>query len=317
LAIPDYESVMAPLVGLLARRGLMTLGEAVGCLAEEFGLTPEERAVLLPSGQYPLFRSRVGWAKTYLKQAGLIVQPKRGVMELSDTGKALAAEVPDKIDSAFLARYDSFKEFLRRSGTRSSKTATPSKDEVRMGSSKALELFELQSAPEEAIERSIKALHEDLRIELLDTVKTASPDFFERLVVQLLLKMGYGGSRQEAGKAVGRSGDGGIDGIINEDRLGLDAIYLQAKRWDGSVGEGPIRDFKGALDAKGAEKGVFITTSTFTPAAIAAARNSRSYRIVLIDGARLADLMIEHDLGVSVAATYQLKRIDSDFFADE
>lgn len=129
--------------------------------------------------------------------------------------------------------------------------------------------------------------------------------------------MGYGGSRQEAGQAVGRSGDGGIDGIINEDRLGLDAIYLQAKRWEGSMGEGPIRDFKGALDAKGAQKGVFITTSTFTPAALQAARNSRSYKMVLIDGPRLAELMIEHDLGVSVAATYYLKRIDSDFFADE
>lgn len=152
---------------------------------------------------------------------------------------------------------------------------------------------------------------------MIATIKTCDPEFFERLVVQLLLKMGYGGSRQEAGRAVGRSGDGGIDGIINEDRLGLDAIYLQAKRWEGSVGEPPIRDFKGALDAKGAQKGVFITTSSFTPAAIEAARASRHYKIVLIDGARLAELMIEHDLGVSVAATYQLKRLDTDFFAEE
>jgi len=163
----------------------------------------------------------------------------------------------------------------------------------------------------------LREANQALKADLIDKLKACEPEFFERLVVQLLLKMGYGGSRQEAGEAVGKTGDGGIDGVINEDRLGLDAIYLQAKRWDGSVGEGPIRDFKGALDAKGAQKGVFITTSSFTPAAMQAARNSRSYKIVLIDGQRLAELMIEHDLGVSVAATYQLKRIDSDFFDDE
>lgn len=320
MATPDYESVMRPLLALLARRGVLTLSEATEFLADEFNLTHDERAKMLPSGQYPLFKNRVGWAKTYLKQAGLIVQPKRGLMELSAAGKALAAQDPDRIDNSFLARYEGFREFMNRSGTKSSQTveaANLDRSKAREISNATAPLFNLQSVPEEDIERSMKALNEALRTELLATVKAAPPEFFERLVVQLLLKMGYGGSRQEAGEAVGRSGDGGIDGIINEDRLGLDAIYLQAKRWEGSVGEGPVRDFKGALDAKGAQKGVFITTSTFTPAAKDAARNSRSYKIVLIDGARLADLMIEHDLGVSVAATYQLKRIDSDFFADE
>jgi restriction system protein len=307
---------MKPLLCLLGQRGVMGLGEAVDQLADDFGLTAEDRAVLLPSGQYPLFRSRVGWAKTYLKQAGLLVQPKRGLMELSAEGRRLSASPPERIDNAFLTQYESFRDFMMRSGTRptaSSKPedATPADESVVAGSQDG------SAAPEEVVEQAIHLLHEELRSELLDTVKTASPAFFERLVVQLLLRMGYGGSRQEAGEAVGRSGDGGIDGIINEDRLGLDAIYLQAKRWEGAVGEGPIRDFKGALDAKGAQKGVFITTSSFTPAAKEAARNSRSYKIVLIDGARLAELMIEHDLGVSVAATYQLKRIDSDFFADE
>jgi restriction system protein len=175
----------------------------------------------------------------------------------------------------------------------------------------------VSSSPEEVLDRAHAEISQELADELIETIKQCSPEFFERLVVKLLLNMGYGGSQIEAGKAVGKSGDGGIDGVINEDRLGLDAIYIQAKRWEGSVGEGPIRDFKGALDAKGASKGVFITTSTFTPAAQAAAKNSRSYRIVLIDGVRLAQLMIEHDLGVSIAATYQLKKIDSDFFADE
>ena len=178
--------------------------------------------------------------------------------------------------------------------------------------------LEVEMAPPEvrlgALKREVDSA---LAAEILERVKSCSPAYFERLVVQLLIRMGYGGSREEAGQAVGRSGDGGIDGIINEDRLGLDAIYLQAKRWEGSVGEGAVRDFKGALDAKGAQKGVFITTSSYTPAAKEAARTSRSYKIVLIDGARLAELMIEHDLGVSVAATYQLKRIDSDFFSEE
>lgn len=314
MAIPDYETLMVPLLRLLAVKGLMTLGEAVAQLADEFQLTPEERAVLLPSGQYPLFRSRVGWAKTYLKQAGLIVQPKRGLMELSQAGRALQPELPPRIDSTFLARYPAFLEFMARSRTK----APAQPPAASAGTVELAEVVaETEGAPEETIERAVRTLQDELRTELLDTVKTVPPEFFERLVVQLLIRMGYGGSREEAGRAVGRSGDGGIDGIINEDRLGLDAIYLQAKRWEGSVGEGPIRDFKGALDAKGAQKGVFITTSTFTPAAIEAARNSRSYRIVLIDGARLAELMIEHDLGVSVAATYQLKRIDSDYFADE
>jgi restriction system protein len=165
--------------------------------------------------------------------------------------------------------------------------------------------------------RTLKSAHEALAAELIESIKKCDPEFFEKLVVKLLLKMGYGGSRQEAGRAVGRSGDGGIDGFINLDRLGLDTIYLQAKRWEGSVGEAQIRDFKGALDAKLAEKGVFITTSSFTPAALTAAKTGRSYKIILIDGARLADLMIEHDLGVSVEDTYYLKRIDSDFFEDD
>jgi restriction system protein len=179
------------------------------------------------------------------------------------------------------------------------------------------EPVESLTPPEEHMTAILREAHQGLKASLIDAVKACEPEFFERLVVQLLLKMGYGGSRQEAGKAVGKTGDGGIDGIINEDRLGLDAIYLQAKRWDGSVGAGPIRDFKGALDARHARKGVLMTTSSFTPAALEEARNSQTYKIVLIDGQRLAELMIEHDLGVSVTATYQLKRIDSDFFADD
>lgn len=306
--MPDYETLMLPLLKRLADGRLRFLRDVMNELADEFKLTEEERAQLLPSGGTLTFASRVGWAKTYMKKAELLVQPKRGMVQISPVGTSVLAQNPTAIDSKFLEQFDAFKSFKSAGRSAQMPTATPLPVQ---------QPFLPKQTPDEVMEAANIQLRSALADEVLDRVKGCSPAFFEQLVVQLLIRMGYGGSREEAGRAVGRSGDGGIDGIINEDRLGLDAIYLQAKRWEGSVGEGPVRDFKGALDAKGAQKGVFITTSTFTPSAIEAARNSRSYKIVLIDGSRLADLMIEHDLGVSVAATYQLKRIDSDFFADE
>lgn len=253
------------------------------------------------------WQSIFAFASVGLVKGGYVTKGK-GVWTVTDEGRAVVAKPFD--GPIFLAevnrRYQVWKS-SQLAGEVSSSKGAPEGEEPE----------EVPEAPDERIGRTIRAAHEDLAAELIETIKQCEPSFFEKLVVKLLLKMGYGGSRQEAGRAVGQSGDGGIDGIINEDRLGLDAIYLQAKRWEGTVGEGPIRDFKGALDAKGAQKGVFITTSSFTPAAITAARNSRSYKIVLIDGARLAELMIEHDLGVSVAASYQLKRLDSDFFAED
>ena len=305
MAIPDYETLMLPLLKRLADGQARVLRDVIAALADEFKLSDEERAQLLPSGGTLTFASRVGWAKTYMKKAGLLSQPKRGTVQITPAGQSVLNSQPPHLDSKYLDRFDSFVVF-RNAG----------RDSVN-------QLQPLQAAlpsdqtPDEVMEAASSQLRAALSDEVLERIKSCPPVFFERLVVQLLIRMGYGGSREEAGRAVGRSGDGGIDGVINEDRLGLDAIYLQAKRWEGSVGEGQIRDFKGALDAKGAQKGVFITTSNFTSSAITAAQNSRSYKIVLIDGARLADLMIEHDLGVSVAATYQLKRIDSDFFADE
>jgi restriction system protein len=258
------------------------------------------------------WRSILAFSSVGMVKAGY-VSKERGHWTLLPEGRALLARAFDP--RAYLAELDRRYEVWKASQIDGDEEAAAQP----LGATVAANVDEGEGleAPDERIDRTLKAAHAALAAELIATIKTCDPEFFERLVVQLLLKMGYGGSRQEAGRAVGRSGDGGIDGIINEDRLGLDAIYLQAKRWEGSVGEGPIRDFKGALDAKGAQKGVFITTSSFTPAAIEAARVSRSYRIVLIDGARLAELMIEHDLGVSVAATYQLKRLDSDFFAEE
>lgn len=301
MAIPDFQSLMLPLIQLIADGQEHAVRDATAAIGQQFKLTDEEWSEMLPSGRAPLFYNRVAWAKTHLKKAGLIVQPKRGVILISQRGRDVLSKAPARIDVRLLQQFPEYTQQIAPA-------------ELEMGD---LTVEAATASPEEILERAHAEISKGLAEELIESIKQCSPEFFERLVVKLLLTMGYGGSQIEAGKAVGKSGDGGIDGVINEDRLGLDAIYLQAKRWEGSVGEGPIRDFKGALDAKGASKGVFITTSTFTPAAQAAAKNSRSYRIVLIDGQRLAQLMIEHDLGVSVSATYQLKRIDSDFFADE
>lgn len=262
----------------------------------------------LESSGVPRWHKILGFSSVGMSKAGWIVKGQ-GAWRITPEGLDVLAShlTPQDYLAEMKKRYEAWK---------SSQIGSAASDDANPGVEPDDD-EPLSAVPEERMEQTLKLAHEDLAAELISTVKTCEPEFFERLVVKLLLKMGYGGSRQEAGQAVGKSGDGGIDGVINEDRLGLDAIYIQAKRWEGSVGEGPIRDFKGALDAKGAQKGVFITTSTFTPAAIQAAKNSRSYRIVLIDGARLAQLMIEHDLGVSVAATFQLKRLDSDFFSDD
>ena len=310
MAIPDYQTLMLPLLRKLSDGRTRVIRDVTAELAEEFQLTADERIALLPSGGAQTFFNRVSWAKTYLKKAGLVSQLKRGTVEITPAGRAVLEKPPARIDVNYLGQFPEFIEFQAAGKARSNQVFNnPSEQQFEAAS--------LELTPDEVIESAYRRHWDALAEDVIERVKNCSPAYFERLVVQLLIKMGYGGSRQEAGEALGRSGDGGIDGIINEDRLGLDAIYLQAKRWEGSVGEGPIRDFKGALDAKGAQKGVFITTSSFTPAAQLAARTSRSYKIVLIDGSRLSELMIEHDLGVSVAATYLLKRIDSDFFTDD
>ena len=306
MAIPDFQSLMLPLMRIASDRQTHLFRDSVDVVSQEFGLSEAERLEMLPSGGAPLFYNRVAWAKTHLKMAGLLELPQRGAFRITDIGIQLMAQAPERVDLALLRKYPAY--LLARTGAeRPNIGMNPLKQVVQPA----------ESTPEEEIEQAHHLLRRELAADVLASIMKCSPIFFERLIIQLMIRMGYGGSREEAGKAVGRSGDGGIDGIINEDRLGLDAIYLQAKRWEGSVGEGPIRDFKGALDAKGAQKGVFITTSSYTPAAKEAARTSRSYKIVLIDGARLAELMIEHDLGVSVTTTYQLKRIDSDFFSEE
>ena len=312
MAIPDYESLMFPVLRQLADGKERRVGDLVSELAKILHMSDEDLSVMLPSGGATTFGSRVAWAKTYLKQAGLVEQPKRGIVKIAARARQVLDSGVEQIDNQFLERYPEFVAFRKRS------RVTPT--EPTGGGLPGLEPLSISipvQAPHERLDEAAKELAATLADDILASIKTCSPAFFEDLVIQLLLKMGYGGSRKEAGKAVGRTGDGGIDGVIAEDRLGLDSIYVQAKRWQGAVGEPDIRNFLGALVGRGASKGVFITTSSFSEPARAFAARSLQQKIVLIDGDRLAELMIEHDLGVSTVAIYQVKRIDSDFFSDD
>lgn len=304
MPVPDYQTVMLPLLRIYSDGAIHSLNEAIDTLAREFKLTDDDLRVLLPSGRQTTFRNRVGWARTYMSKAGLLATAKRGHFSITKAGLAVLAENPTRIDARFLRQFPSFVQFQE------------SKHESDLSTTVPLPHSETKESPEEQIESAHTQLTRALAGELLTRIQTSAPDFFERLVVELLLKMGYGGSRQDAGRAIGRSGDGGIDGIINEDRLGLDSIYLQAKRWENPVGRPEIQKFAGALAEHRAKKGVFITTSAFTKEARTSA-DKHDARIVLIDGEKLATLMIDHGLGVTLEASYEVKRIDSDYFAEE
>lgn len=305
MAVPDFQSLMLPLLRLAGDGLEHAFKDAVGVIADEFQLTPQDREELLPSSsRTTLFYNRLAWAKTHMTMAGLLESPRRGVFCITARGRDVLARNPLRVDMKTLQQYPEYGQARR------GETVGPEIASVR-----TISVSE-ELTPEETMEQAHLSLRSGLARELLETILQCSPAFFELLIVKLMIKMGYGGSREEAGRAVGRSGDGGIDGVINEDRLGLDAIYLQAKRWSNVVGRPDIQQFVGALAGQRASKGVFITTSRYTQEAKDYAASS-NYKVVLIDGERLADLMIEHDLGVSVAATYQLKRIDSDFFSEE
>jgi restriction system protein len=304
MPIPDFQTLMLPLLQLAADGQEYSIRDARETLADHFTLSPEEKAELLPSGRQPIFDNRVAWAKSYLQQAGILKPTRRAHFQITERGKQVLSERPSRIDIEYLERFPEFVEF--RNGR---KTTTP---ELPLA---ALE-EQGQSTPEETLEAAYQRIRNELAAELLKRVKGAPPEFFERLVVELLVNMGYGGSRRDAGKAIGRSGDEGIDGIINEDRLGLDMIYLQAKRWNGTVGRPEIQKFVGALHGKRAKKGVFITTGTFSSDAEEYASHIDP-KIVLIDGNQLAELMIDVNIGVTKSSTYEIKRIDSDYFGEE
>ena len=303
--IPKYEEIMLPFLKYLKDGKEHGLSETHDALAEQFKLTDDEQRELLPSGRQPVFRNRLGWARTYLKKAGLVTSSKRAHFRISDKGVSLLKENHNEITSKFLMKYDDFVEFqsLKRD-----KEDNNSLLQVHIDDN-------VDQTPEESLEYAYQKLHSGLSKELLDIVKSCSPEFFERLVVDLLITMGYGGSRKEAGQAMGKSGDGGIDGIINEDKLGLDIIYLQAKRWENSVPVKEIRDFTGALASKKAKKGIFITTSSF-PKSVYEFVGQVEYKIILIDGERLTNLMIEHSVGLSTVNTYHVKIIDTDYFEE-
>lgn len=292
---------MLPLLKFASDRKEHSVGEAEEFLGREFNLTREELETLLPSGRAFVFSNRVGWARTYLKKADLLNYPRRGFLQITSRGLEVINKNPSRIDNNFLKQFPEFVEFIQAH-----------RDDKEGLESLALKT---EQTPEEALEFGYQKLHQNLTEDLLIKIKEMPPRFFERLVVDVLIKMGYGGSLEDAGKVIGQSGDGGIDGIINEDKLGLDVIYVQAKRWEGVVGRPEIMKFVGALQGKRARKGVFITTSTFTTEARHYAQNLDA-KIVLIDGYELASLMIEMGVGVSDIAVYNVKKIDSDYFVE-
>ncbi len=307
MAIPDYQTLMLPVLRIAAE-GENRVADVANRIADEFGLNEEEREELLPSGRQRILHNRIHWAKFYMSKAGLIASPARGRFVATDSGRKLLAGGPRRIDVSTLMAYPAFREFYKSEGT---ERRTRSKDEASGSEADT-------STPEEQIEAAFQSVQSALRVELLERIAQNSPAFFETLIVDLLVSMGYGGSHKNAAAQLGRSGDGGVDGIISEDRLGLDRLYVQAKRYapNNTVGRPDVQAFVGSLVGLGATKGVFVTTSTFSPQAVEFVRHL-SQRVILIDGRRLADLMIEHDVGVRVSRAIEFKRLDEDFFAEE
>ena len=299
MAIPTFQEVMLPFMQLTSDGAEHALQQTITTLAGKFGLSDQERAELLPSGFQATFTNRVAWAATHLHKAGLLDRTGRGRYRITDRGRAVLGRNLPAITMATLNEFPEYQAFKTRSGKSRAPAPTESATDA--------------STPEEAIESLANSLRDSLAQDLLARVKAAPSDFFERLVVDLLVAMGYGGSRVDAGQAVGRSGDGGVDGIIKEDRLGLDVVYIQAKRWEKNVGGPEVREFAGSLDGHRATKGVVITTAGFTSDATSFVKGIGK-RIVLIDGPTLAGLMIDYGIGVSTVATYTLRRVDSDFF---
>lgn len=300
MAIPDFQTIMRPLLEHLADGAVKSTRETIDVLSKHFQLTNEEIAELLPSGQQSVFTNRVAWAKAYLKKAGLLESPSRGLYKVTPRGLEALAQSNQQINSKYLKQFEEYN--YGNPGNSHAKD----KDEQKPSDT---------LTPSEHIEISYQRIREELEEDLLAKIKESSPSFFERLVAELLVAMGYGGSRKDAGQTLGQSGDGGIDGVIKEDRLGLDAIYIQAKRWESVVGRPEIQKFAGALQGQRARKGVFITTSGFSKEAsdyVAMIEN----RIVLIGGKQLTGLMIDFGVGVSKIASYDVKRIDSDYFEE-
>lgn len=300
--IPDYQSIMLPLLALIGDGKEYKMRYVTDLLATQLGVTEEEQKELLPSGAAPVFYNRTAWAKTYLKKAGLITSPKQGVVVITQRGLQILNKKPNAINVKLLKQFPEFNEFqsIKREG------------EIALNDEQSIQ------TPEETLETAYQGMRASLASELLNKVLELSPAFFEKLVVELLVKMGYGGSIADAGKAMGKSGDEGIDGTIKEDKLGLDIIYIQAKRWNPGnvVGRPELQKFVGALAGQGAKKGIFITTSSFTKEAKDYTPRNET-KIVLIDGQQLAQFMIDYNLGCTLQQTYEVKKLDNDYFEEE
>jgi restriction system protein len=300
MAIPDFQSLMLPMLKIAGDKKEHTLSEVMEKLAQEFNLTEEDRKELLPSGMQARFDNRVGWTRTYLTKACLLEKVERGSFRITERGSQVLKENHEFINVKYLKKFAEIREFIGIDSQIGPGNGDGSPDQT----------------PEEILATNYQKLRESLASDLLEQIKSLSPKFFENLVVDLLVGLGYGGSRRDAAQAVGRSKDGGIDGIIKEDSLGLDVIYIQAKRWEGTVGKPAVHSFAGSLDGVHSKKGVFLTTSTFS-------QDARNFvkaidkKIILIDGQELVDLMIDHNLGVTESQKYILKKIDLDYFTEE
>jgi restriction system protein len=303
MAVPDFQSFFKPLLDVAGDGEEHSLKEARAKIAADFDLSEEDLDELLPSGTQRKFDNRVAWAKSYFVQAKVLESPKRAHFRITDRGRQLLSEGHERIDVKILNQFPEFVEF--HSPSKQNKTTPkPTSEEST------------SETPEEILQKAYQSIRNDLAGEIVERIKSNTPSFFEKLVVDLMVAMGYGGSRVDAGKSVGQSGDEGIDGIIKEDRLGLDVIYLQAKRWEGTVGRPEIQKFVGALHGKRAKKGVFITTGKFSEEAREYVR-SIDPKVILLDGKDLAQYMIDFDLGTSKSVTYEIKKIDSDYFTEE
>jgi restriction system protein len=303
--IPDYQSIMLPLLRYVSDSQEHKMRDVTDALAVQFGLTEEEKRELLPSGAAPVFYNRTAWAKTYLKKAGLMDSPKQGIVVITKRGLDILKTNPTSLNVKFLKQFPEFIDF---------QTAKRDDDDNSVG---VVDDTSTET-PEEALEIAYQKIRKSLAQDILKKVISLSPSFFEKLVVELLVKMGYGGSIKDAGRAIGKSGDEGIDGTIKEDKLGLDIIYIQAKKWQPGniVGRPELQKFVGALAGQGAKKGIFITTSSFSREALDYAPKNET-KIVLIDGPQLAQYMIDYNLGVTSVNSYEVKRMDSDYFGEE
>jgi len=301
MPVPGFQELMLPLLRVCSDGNEWSMGAVRGLVGDQLGLSDEDRKELLPSGTQPRFNNRVAWAKVYLERAGLLTKTRRGHFKISADGEKVLASPPAIIDIPYLSQFEGFDDFRAKA---------VEADAPSVGGPASSE------TPEEQLQYAHKRLCDDLAVQLLKSISEMSPEFFEKLVLELMLAMGYGGSRDESGSVTNAGADEGIDGIINEDQLGLDTIYLQAKRWQGTVGRPEIHKFVGALHGRRARKGVFLTTSSFSRDAIEYADTIET-KVVLIDGQRLAELMIKHNVGCTPSQTFVVKKLDSDFFSED